>query len=364
MTTFALVPWLSRLVYQSCYSPARLYFPILFMSGTFIRESSCRSVDTYDRLNFVSEGTYGVVFRARDSSNAIHALKQIKLAHPDKSGFPITALREATILLSLSHPNVVSVSEVVVGHTSDKFYLVMEYAGQDLCTLLERLQRAYAPAELKSLMRMLLSGVSYLHENWVIHRDLKPSNLLVNGDGVLKICDFGLARRYADPLGAYTPGVVTLWYRAPELLLGAKKYSTAVDMWAVGCIFAELLMGQPLFAGTGELDQLSRIADTLGRPCGERWTGFEELPNVNRLSFRAYPEASSLREKVTEMAGAGRITNAALHLLEEMLQYDPERRISAEHALKHQYFREAPVPKEPHLIQTLPEEWRGIWGNG
>lgn len=331
------------------------------MGGPRPKEKACRSVNNFDRLNFVSEGTYGVVFRARDSSNTIHALKQIKLARPDKSGFPVTALREAALLLSLDHPNVISASEVVVGDTSDKFYLVMEYAGQDLCTLLERLQRAYAPAELKSLMHMLLNGVAYLHENWVIHRDLKPSNLLVNNDGVLKICDFGLARRYADPPDTYTPGVVTLWYRAPELLLGAKQYSTAVDMWAVGCVFAELLAGQPLFAGTGELDQLSRIADTLGRPCEEKWTGFDQLPSVGRVSFRAYPEASSLREKMAEKAGVGRISDAALHLLEEMLQYDPGRRICAESALKHEYFREAPLAKEPHLIQTLPER-PGAWG--
>lgn len=329
------------------------------MRGPLSRERSCRSVDCYERLNFIDEGTYGLVFRARDiSTGDIYALKQVKLDQHSKHGFPVTSLREISTLLSLSHPNVVAVREVVVGAATDSIYIVMEYANADLFSILERLTRPYHASEIKTLLQQLLHGVAYLHDNWVVHRDLKPSNLLLTGAGVLKICDFGLARHYADPLGNYTPGVVTLWYRAPELLMGAPQYSTAVDMWSVGCIFAELLLGRALFHGKGELDQLSKVADVLGAPGEHNWRGYSELPNAGRLTFRNQ-KFSSLRLRVRDEAGSARVSNQGLDLLEKLLYYDPEKRISAEEALKHAYFKEMPAPKEPSLIQTFPDDRRG-----
>lgn len=330
------------------------------MRGPMSRERGCRSVDCYERLNFIDEGTYGLVFRARDvATGDVYALKQVKLDQHSKHGFPVTSLREIATLLSLSHPNVVAVREVVVGSSTDSIYIVMEYANADLFSVLERMTLPYDASEVKALLRQLLCGVAYLHDNWVVHRDLKPSNLLLTGAGVLKICDFGLARHYADPLGKYTPGVVTLWYRGPELLMGAPQYSAAVDLWAVGCIFAELLLGRPLFAGKGELDQLSKIADVLGPPSEDVWKGYDELPNARRLTFRNR-RSSSLKRRVRDEAGSSRVSEQGLDLLEKLLRYDPEGRISADEALGHVYFKEMPAPKEHALIQTFPDDRRGV----
>lgn len=326
------------------------------MPSPLSREAGCRSVDNYECLNFIDEGTYGLVYRARDiASGRIYALKQVKLDRESKHGFPVTVLREITLLLSLSHRNVIATREVVTGTSTDAFYLVMEYAAQDLLRLLEARRRPYAAAEVKALLAQLLAAVAYLHARWVIHRDLKPANLLLAADGVLKVADFGLARRYADPLGKYTPGVVTLWYRAPELLMAAPRYSTAVDVWSVGCIFAELLLGDPLFQGRGELEQLSQMTAVLGAPSEQTWKGYDQLPNAKRLNFRDNKE-SSLKEHMRERVSETRASDAALDLLQRMLTYDPERRISAADAQKHEYFAERPRPKDASLIQTFPDD--------
>jgi tRNA A-37 threonylcarbamoyl transferase component Bud32 len=182
--------------------------------------AGCRSVFEYQQLNHIDEGTYGVVFRARDKkTGVIHALKKVKM-EKEREGFPLTALREANILLSMSHPNIVNVTEMVVGSSLDSVFMVMEFAEHDLKGLMTHMTRPFTIPEVKCLMLQLLRGTAYLHDNWVLHRDLKTSNILVNNRGELKICDFGLARQYSDPLRAYTHMVVTLWYRAPELLLG------------------------------------------------------------------------------------------------------------------------------------------------
>nr|CAI5848543.1 unnamed protein product [Callosobruchus analis] len=171
----------------------------------------------------------------------------------EKEGFPITSLREINTLLKGQHPNIVTVREIVVGSNMDKIFIVMDYVEHDLKSLMETMR------QIKCLLKQLLTAVAHLHDNWILHRDLKTSNLLLSHKGILKVGDFGLAREYGSPLKAYTPIVVTLWYRAPELLLCAKEYSTPIDIWSVGCIFAELLLMNALFPGKSEVDQLNRI---------------------------------------------------------------------------------------------------------
>ncbi|XP_027343547.1 cyclin-dependent kinase G-2 isoform X2 [Abrus precatorius] len=240
----------------------------------------CRSVDEFERLNKIDEGTYGVVYRAKDKKTGeIVALKKVKM-EKEKEGFPLTSLREINILLSFHHPSIVDVKEVVVGSSLDSIFMVMEYMEHDLKGLMEAMKQPFSQSEVKCLMIQLLEGVKYLHDNWVLHRDLKTSNLLLNNRGELKICDFGLARQYGSPLKPYTHLVVTLWYRAPELLLGAKQYSTAIDMWSLGCIMAELLSKEPLFNGKTEFDQLDKIFRILGTPNETIWPGFTKLPGV------------------------------------------------------------------------------------
>lgn len=174
----------------------------------------CRSVFEYEKLNKINEGTYGVVYKAKDKKTGeIVALKKVKMdIDRDGDGFPLSSLREINILLSLSHPSVVNVKEVVMGDL-DSVFMVMEYMEYDLKCLIEVMNQPFSISEVKWLMLQLLEGVEYLHENWVLHRDLKTSNILLNKEGELKICDFGLSRQYGSPLKPYTPLVVTLWYR-------------------------------------------------------------------------------------------------------------------------------------------------------
>ncbi|XP_048470813.1 cyclin-dependent kinase 11B [Rhincodon typus] len=182
----------------------------------------CRSVEEFQCLNRIEEGTYGVVYRAKDKkTDEIVALKRLKM-EKEKEGFPITSLREINTILKAQHPNIVTVREIVVGSNMDKIYIVMNYVEHDLKSLMETMKQPFLPGEVKTLMIQLLKGVRHLHDNWILHRDLKTSNLLLSHSGILKIGDFGLAREYGSPLKPYTPVVVTLWYRTPELLLGAK----------------------------------------------------------------------------------------------------------------------------------------------
>lgn len=321
---------------------------------------ACRSVEHYERLNFIDEGTYGRVYRAREiETGRIYAMKQLKVTQ-ERDGFPVTSLREVSALFTMSHPNVVALKEVVLGLDGHSVYMVLEYAAHDVHSLLDRMRRPYSPSEVKSLMLQLLRGVEHLHHNWLMHRDLKPANLLLTDGGVLKICDFGLARTHADGDSRCTPGVVTLWYRAPEILFADPHYTCAVDMWAVGCIFAELILMKPLFQSQGELGQLRAIADLLGPPSEAVWRGFNKLPNAERVRI-PYQQKFTIRERLMPNGGNGGayITSAGISLIEKMLTYDPLERISAEQAIEHRYFKESPPPKDPALIQTFPDDRRG-----
>uniref|UniRef100_A0A8C9VFN1 cyclin-dependent kinase n=1 Tax=Scleropages formosus TaxID=113540 RepID=A0A8C9VFN1_SCLFO len=316
-------------------------------AGRFDR-GGCRSVEEFQCLNRIEEGTYGVVYRAKDKkTDEIVALKRLKM-EKEKEGFPITSLREINTILKAQHPNIVTVREIVVGSNMDKIYIVMNYVEHDLKSLMETMKQPFLPGEVKTLMIQLLRGVRHLHDNWILHRDLKTSNLLLSHKGILKVGDFGLAREYGSPLKPYTPVVVTLWYRAPELLLGAKEYSTAVDMWSVGCIFGELLTQKPLFPGKSEIDQINKIFKDLGSPSEKIWPGYNELPALKKMSFTEYPY-NNLRKRFGAL-----LSDLGFDLMNKFLTYCPSKRISAEEALKHEYFRETPLPIEPSMFPTWP----------
>ncbi|PIA54220.1 hypothetical protein AQUCO_00900638v1 [Aquilegia coerulea] len=323
--------------------------------------NTSRSVHEFERLNKIGAGTYGDVFRARDKRNGeIVALKKVKM-EKEREGFPLTALREINILVSLRHPSVVDVKEVVVEEDvkrgKNETYLVMEYVEHDLKGLMEGMKQPFSQSEVKCLMLQLLEGVKYLHDNWVLHRDLKTSNLLLNNRGELKICDFGLSRQYGSPLKPYTPLVVTLWYRAPELLLGAEQYSTAIDMWSLGCIMAELLAKEPLFCGESELNQLDKIFRCLGTPNEMDWPGLSKLPGF-KVKFAKQKYKFSLRQKFppTSFTGSPFLSSAGFDLLSRLLAYDPEKRITAQEAVNHEWFREVPLPKEKDFMPTFPAQ--------
>ncbi|XP_035893319.1 cyclin-dependent kinase 11B [Anopheles stephensi] len=311
----------------------------------------CRSVEEFLCLNRIEEGTYGVVYRAKDKrTEEIVALKRLKM-EKEKEGFPITSLREINTLLKGQHPNIVTVREIVVGSNMDKIFIVMDYVEHDLKSLMETMKhkkQVFLPGEVKCLTQQLLRAVAHLHDNWILHRDLKTSNLLLSHKGILKVGDFGLAREYGSPLKPYTSIVVTLWYRAPELLLCCKEYSTPIDIWSVGCIFAEFLSMAALFPGKTEIDQLNRIFKDLGTPNEKIWPGYNELPAVQKMTFTEYP-VSNLRKKFSHLT-----SELGISLLQGLLTFDPKQRLTAEVALQHNYFKELPLPIDPAMFPTWP----------
>lgn len=323
-------------------------------SGRHPALQGCRSVYKYERLNHIEEGSYGVVSRARDRETGdIVALKKLKMDQ-EKNGFPITSLREIrTLMMVGNHENIVRVREIVVGDTLTQIFIVMDFIEHDLKTLLATMRTPFLASEVKTLLQQLLSAIALCHDNWILHRDLKTSNLLMNNRGQIKVADFGLARTYGEPLGDMTQLVVTLWYRAPELLLGETEYSTAVDMWSIGCIFAELIQKEPLFPGKGEIDQLNRIFKLLGRPSEDIWPGFDTLPSAKSINVSSIQPYSNLRAKFRYT------TDLGVDLMSKLLTYDPRRRISAEEALKHPWFQESPLPKHPDMFQSFPSTAAG-----
>ena len=204
------------------------------------------------------------------------ALKKIRKSTSREGGVDFTVLREIKFLGELQHPNVISLYDVFFHKYS--IYLALEYAPTDLDKLLKDKSISLEERDIRGIFRQILEGMMFLHSQFVLHRDLKPSNVLVSRDGLLKFADFGMARLFGTPR-EFTKGVVTLWYRAPELLYGASYYGPAVDMWSVGCIFAEVLMREPIFPGSSEIDQLSKIFAILGPATDETWPGVSTLPN-------------------------------------------------------------------------------------
>jgi len=278
-----------------------------------------------------------------------YALKKVKVDRDlFRDGFPIACLREISILKSCKHDNIVHLKEVVIGGQLEKIYLVMEYCEQDLASLLDNLEKPFAESEVKCIVIQLLKGLEYLHLNFVIHRDLKVSNLLLTDTGCLKIADFGLARTFGIPSKPMTPGLVTLWYRPPELLLGATTQTTAVDMWAVGCILGELLAHKPLIPGTSEVAQLDLIVDLLGTPSESIWPGFSQLPACQNFTLRSQPY-NNLKTKFQRLSPSG------LRLLNFLFMYDPAKRATASECLSSTYFKEPPLPVDARLMPTFPQ---------
>lgn len=307
----------------------------------------CRSVSEFEKLNRIGEGTYGVVYRARDTkSGEIVALKKIRMER-EKEGLPVCSVREISLLMQLRHRHVVELIDVVVGRDLNSMFLVMKYCEQDLASLIDHMKVPFTESQVKCIMLQLLDGLKYMHDHFVIHRDLKVSNLLLTDKGCLKIADFGLARAAGEPTKPLTPKVVTLWYRAPEILFGDETYTTALDMWSVGCIFGEVLNNKPLLPGKSEANQVELIVNLLGSPNDDIWPGFSSLPLAKKLNFSQQPY-NNLNQKFHWLSDEGS------KLLNEFLMYNPKKRISAAKALRSVYFRQKPLPVDPELMPTYP----------
>ncbi|KAL8715070.1 MAG: hypothetical protein Q9220_001027 [cf. Caloplaca sp. 1 TL-2023] len=312
----------------------------------------CRHVDNFEKLNHIEEGSYGWVSRAKEiATGEVVALKKLKMDNSN-DGFPVTGLREIQTLKASNHPHIVALREVVMGDKLDDVFLVMDFLEHDLKTLQEDMLEPFLPSETKTLLMQLTSAVEYLHSNWILHRDLKTSNILMNNRGQIKIADFGMARYYADPPPKLTQLVVTLWYRGPELLLGADKYGAEVDLWSVGCIFGELLTKEPLLQGKNEVDQLSKIFELCGIPTEETWPSFKRLPNARslRLPSNSKTTGAVIRAKFPFLTLAG------TQLLSSLLSLNPAVRPTASKVLAHPYFKEDPRPKSTAMFPTFPSK--------
>lgn len=291
-------------------------------------------MENYAKLEKVGEGTYGVVYKAKDvNTGRIVALKKIRLEAEDE-GVPSTAIREISLLKELDDDNIVRLLNIV--HSDTKLYLVFEFLDMDLKRYMDSVTKQNETLEIpvvKKFTMQLLLGLHYCHAHRILHRDLKPQNLLIDSEGNLKLADFGLARAFGIPLRVYTHEVVTLWYRAPEVLLGSRHYSTAIDMWSVGCIMAEMVMsGTPLFPGDSEIDQIFKIFKILGTPNESSWPGVSQLPDFKPT----FPQwgGVDLAEAVHEIDTPG------AELLHSLLVYDSANRMSAKRAQKHPWFHD------------------------
>eukprot|EP01102_Stenamoeba_stenopodia_P020965 TRINITY_DN8337_c0_g1_i1.p1 TRINITY_DN8337_c0_g1~~TRINITY_DN8337_c0_g1_i1.p1 ORF type:complete len:328 (-),score=57.30 TRINITY_DN8337_c0_g1_i1:103-1086(-) len=295
-----------------------------------------------NKTKALGEGAFGVVYggTVRDSSQQI-AVKKIRMMEKNE-GISFTALREISVLQEIRHPNIVKLIEAYAHKGS--IYLVFEFMETDLAILIKNV--LLSPADIKSCMHMILTGVEFLHKHWILHRDLKPDNILIDSKGVLKLADFGLARAYSSPDRLMTSQVVTRWYRAPELLYGARLYGYGVDIWAVGCIFAELMLRRPYLPGDSDLNQLAKIFAALGTPTEAQWPGMSTLPDFIEFKPCIATPLSMLFTAATP---------DTLDLLAQMLKFDPNTRCTATEALNHTYFNSPPAATPPEQIKIVPK---------
>jgi CTD kinase subunit alpha len=315
-----------------------------------------RTTTIYEKVIQVGEGTYGKVYKSQNViTRDFVALKKLRM-ESEREGFPITAMREIRLLQSFDHDNVVSLLEIMV--ESKQIHMIFNYAEHDLTGILSNPDISLTAGHCKNLFRQLLQGMDYLHSKRVIHRDIKGSNLLIDRNGVLKITDFGLARKMKpidlhDPISGesdYTNRVITLWYRPPELLLGTTSYGREVDMWGVGCLLVELFTKKALFQAQDEIQQIVSIFEILGTPNFEKWKGLNNLPWFEMLKPKRYYE-SRFEEVFRDLS-----TPLCFELALKLLEYDPAKRISAHDALSHGYFKEDP-PVERLDNGVLNGEW-------
>lgn len=286
----------------------------------------------YERLQELGQGSYAIVYKARNrETDEVIALKKLRFGF-DEQGLPSSTLREISLLKELKHANIVELKDIIYGFGTNNVYVVLECLDCDLRDLLDG-EKPLDTWRVKSFLYQILKAIHHAHMHCVMHRDLKPQNILVAANHQqVKVADFGLARNFLPPFKAYTDKVVTLWYRAPELLLGVNSYSAAIDMWSVGCIFAEMLNREPLFRSECEIGLLYKIFEALGTPDDSMWAGVERLQYYRR-DFPRW-QAKEWAHLVPRLAH----DPVGTDLLANMLSYNPEARITAGQALKHPWF--------------------------
>jgi len=313
----------------------------------------------------LGEGTYAIVYSGhlRSDPSTLVAIKKFKIqSSQQREGIAQDTIREIKYLSELSHPSIVALLDVF--STKDQnINMVIEYfSNGNLEQLIKDPTVTYGAADVKAWMGMLCRAIYYCHSNFVLHRDIKPNNLLIAADGEVKLADFGLARCFADPSRRMSHGVITLWYRPPELLYGARHYSGAVDVWSIGMVFAELLLRRPyapadvsdpndLMTSAGEIAQIDRICEAVGTPNEDNWPGVSMLPN-----YVASEKVVPVRGREFYMGMFPTAGNVGVDLLMAMLRLDPRKRVTARGILEHAWWRTEPRPTE---TENLPKQGGG-----
>ncbi|KAJ6769498.1 CELL DIVISION PROTEIN KINASE [Salix koriyanagi] len=317
------------------------------VAGEAINGWTPRRADTFEKLDKIGQGTYSNVYKARDTlTGKIVALKKVRFDNLEPESVKFMA-REILILRRLDHPNVVKLEGLVTSRMSCSLYLVFEYMEHDLAGLAASPSIKFTEPQVKCYMHQLLSGLEHCHTRCVLHRDIKGSNLLIGNDGVLKIADFGLAS-FFDPnhKQPMTSRVVTLWYRPPELLLGATDYGVGVDLWSAGCILAELLSGKPIMPGRTEVEQLHKIFKLCGSPSEEYWKK-SKLPHAT-----IFKPQQSYKRCIAETFKD--FPPSSLPLIETLLAIDPAERRTATAALRSEFFTTKPYACDPSSLPKYP----------
>ncbi|XP_041969913.1 cyclin-dependent kinase 20 [Aricia agestis] len=293
-------------------------------------------VSNYSVVGRIGEGAHGLVFKAKYLPTGREvALKKILIKNLE-DGIPVNVMREIKALQLLRCKYVIKLYDMFPRGMS--LVLVLEYMCSGLWDMLHHHQAELTMPRVKTYAQMLLKGTRYMHAHYVMHRDLKPANLLINYKGILKIADLGLARLYWPDGGRpYSHQVATRWYRAPELLYGARYYNEKVDLWAIGCIIVEIITKQPLFAGESDIEQLAIVLQRLGTPTEETWPNHSELPDYHKITF---PESTPM-PWTSLLPG---VEPDAIHLIKSFILYDAQKRISAKEALLHPWFQRIPLP--------------------
>ncbi|KAA8536939.1 hypothetical protein F0562_029417 [Nyssa sinensis] len=306
-----------------------------------------RRADSFEKIDKIGQGTYSNVYKARDTlTGKIVALKKVRFDNLEPESVKFMA-REIIILRRLDHPNVIKLEGLVTSRMSCSLYLVFEYMEHDLAGLAASPDIKFTEPQVKCYMHQLLSGLEHCHNRGVLHRDIKGSNLLLDNEGILRIADFGLATIF-DPNNKHpmTSRVVTLWYRPPELLLGATDYGVGIDLWSAGCILAELLAGKPIMPGRTEVEQLHKIYKLCGSPSDEYWKK-SKLPNATLFKPR-----EPYKRCISETFKA--FPPSSLPVIETLLAIDPAERKTATDALRSNFFTTEPFPCDPSSLPQYP----------
>eukprot|EP00045_Choanoeca_perplexa_P016235 m.217456 g.217456 ORF g.217456 m.217456 type:complete len:445 (-) comp17203_c0_seq46:1339-2673(-) len=367
-----------------------------------LQQTACYE-DVLESAGCIGRGTYGVVYKVYRKPHSSHlprgsalrqegddientdrpyALKGMVTSVSRSEGFSIAAVRELSLLREVRHENVIMMREIFFDHKRREIWLLFDFAEYDLWWLTQKYKRPEGEARkvnatlpkrmVKTVMWQLLNGVHYLHEQWILHRDLKPGNVFLTTSGVLKIGDLGMARIFQSPpqaLTAVDPIVVTYWYRAPELMLGARHYTKAIDVWSIGCIFAELIILEPLFYVQNDqpgrdpyyAKQLEAIMNIMGMPVSSQtrsdrddsWQGLDAMPRYSKFMEDFKGKRSKFKKCLGEKLRDHRypkrvnlVDNVCLHFIAKLLRLDPQRRITTEEALEDRYFSEDPPPTQ------------------